>query len=246
MKKYNLIWSDEFNYQGSPDPEKWSFHLGGHGWGNKESQNYTDSLKNCGVEKGLLKICARKENHGNNSYTSARIHTFGKFSFKYGRIAVRARLPEGRGTWPAIWLLGNSIRQGKPWPLCGEIDMMEYAGQRPEEIIFSLHTQAYNHRLDNHRTYTYHVPSLSQEFHEYAMDWTKDYLEFFFDNKPIVRYTRGERLLDTNLEGWPFDDEFFLIINLAIGGTLGGVIDDEIFPACFEIDFVRVYDIIEV
>lgn len=246
MKKEKLIWADEFDYRGAPDPQKWSYHIGGHGWGNNEAQYYTDSLNNCIVEEGMLKIIAHKETYGANQYTSARLHTYGKFSFKYGKILVRARLPEGRGTWPAIWMLGNGIRKGVSWPLCGEIDIMEYAGQNPDEIHFSLHTQAYNHRLDNHRTFVHQTQNMAKEFHEYGLIWKPDYLEFLLDGKAITRFTRGERLMDAVKEGWPFDDEFFIIINLAIGGTMGGTVDDTIFPACFAIDYVRVFELEEV
>ena len=122
-----LIWADEFDYSGSVDPKKWTHQLGGHGWGNEEAQYYTSSPSNCIVQDGVLKIIARREAYENNLYTSARIHTYGKFSFRYGKVLVRARVPKGRGTWPAVWLLGNKVREGKGWPLGGEIDLMEYA-----------------------------------------------------------------------------------------------------------------------
>ncbi|HEY8395601.1 MAG TPA: glycoside hydrolase family 16 protein [Bacilli bacterium] len=243
MSNEKLIWADEFDYTGAPDPKKWTHQFGGHGWGNNEAQYYTDSLENCVVQDGVLKIIARKEKTGDNQYTSARIHTFGNFSFKYGKVLVRARVPKGKGTWPAIWLLGNAVREGKGWPLGGEIDLMEYSGQNPDEVVFSLHTKAYNHHKKNHRTFVYNGFDFSKDFHEYGLVWKPDYIEFLLDGNSVKRFNRGDLPLDTGEEGWPFDSEFFLIINLAIGGSMGGPIDDSIFPVCFEIDYVRVYEV---
>jgi beta-glucanase (GH16 family) len=238
-----LIWADEFDYSGSVDPKKWTHQLGGHGWGNEEAQYYTSSPSNCIVQDGVLKIIARREAYENNLYTSARIHTYGKFSFRYGKVLVRARVPKGRGTWPAVWLLGNKVREGKGWPLGGEIDLMEYAGSEPDRIVFSLHTGAYNHRLNNHRTFVYRGTDFSEDFHEYGIVWKPDCIEFLLDGHAVTRFVRGELPLDHTEEGWPFDSEFFLTINLAIGGSMGGEIDDTIFPASFEIDYVRVYEV---
>ena len=241
--KYKLIWSDEFDYQGKPDSSKWTHDIGGHGWGNKESQFYVDDERACYVQDGKLVIKAFKEKKENCDYISAKIKTYGKFSMQYGRVEVKAKLPKGSGTWPAIWFLGNSIKEGSPWPLCGEIDLMEYVGKDPNKLVFSLHTKAYNHRLNNHRTKVVEIEGISDRFVEYAMNWEKDYIEFFVDGESVVRFNRGERSLDHDVTGWPFDQPFYLILNLAIGGTWGGKIDDSIFPVAFEIEYVRVYEI---
>lgn len=237
MNKYKLIWSDEFDYEGMPDPTKWIFDIGGHGGGNKEAQYYTNDLRNCIVKDGKLIITALREQKEKMHYTSAKICS--KFAFQYGRLEVKAKIPRGRGTWPAIWLLGNNFRHGTSWPMCGEIDLMEHTGKQPNEIIFSLHTDAYNHRLNNHRTFVKRVENVFDQFVEYALEWTQDYIEFFINRTSVVRFLRNNDICD---KCWPFNQKYYLIINLAIGGTLGGEIDDNIFPVNFEIDYVRIYE----
>jgi beta-glucanase (GH16 family) len=245
VTNYKLIWSDDFNYVGKPDPNKWVFDIGGHGGGNLEAQFYTDNSRNCFVEDGKLTITAIKEQIENKEYTSSKIHTFGKFSFQYGRVAVKAKLPRGKGTWPAIWLLADSIHDDKPWPLCGELDVMEHVGRDPYNIVLTLHSQSYNHRLKSQQTITLKVDNCFDEFVEYAMNWKKDSVEYFIDDISVAKFKRNG-IKDENTEiGWPFDQPFHLLINLAIGGTWGGEIDDSIFPVKYEIEYVRIYEIIE-
>lgn len=245
MKKYKLVWSDEFNYSGKPDHKKWNYDIGTgrNGWGNGEAQYYTDNLSNVKVENGKLIISANKEMIGDKNYTSCRLTTFQKKSWKYGRFEIKAKLPSGRGTWPAIWMLPDSFREGSHWPSCGEIDIMEHVGRNHEEIHFSLHTEKYNHIHRTQQTKFLKIHNVTNEFREYAIDWTEDYIEFFIDGETYYKVHKGENGNDTSEAGWPFDQPFYLIINLAIGGYWGGEVDESIFPQNLEIEYVRVYEI---
>ncbi|WP_312395198.1 glycoside hydrolase family 16 protein [Chryseobacterium sp.] len=232
-----LIWSDEFNGKGLPDATKWNYDVGGDGYGNDESQFYTKNrLENARIENGKLIIEARKENWEKNKYTSARLLTKGKFSFQYGTIEVRAKLPKGRGTWPAIWMMSENM---KKWPDDGELDIMEHVGFNQGYIHASVHTQKYNHKIGTQKTDTLMVKDVSEKFHVYKADWTPEKIDVYIDDQKFFTYENKEK----TYEAWPFDQPYFIILNLAVGGFWGGKegIDDRIFPQKYEIDYVRVY-----
>lgn len=233
-----LIWSDEFNYKGLPDSAKWNYDVGGDGYGNNEAQFYTKNrLENARVENGNLIIEARKENWEKNKYTSARLLTRGKFSFQYGTVEVRAKLPKGRGTWPAIWMMSENM---KKWPDDGELDIMEHVGFNQRYIHASVHTKKYNHIIGTQKTDTLIVKDASEKFHIYKADWTPEKIDVYIDDQKIFTYENKEK----TYEAWPFDQPYFIILNLAVGGFWGGKegIDDTIFPQKYEIDYVRVYE----
>jgi beta-glucanase (GH16 family) len=232
-----LVWADEFNYSGLPDTAKWGYEEGLVR--NKEAQYYTRArLKNAHVENGNLTISACKEEFEGAHYTSASLITKGLYEFTYGRIEVRAKLPEGKGTWPAIWTLGaNMSRVG--WPTCGEIDIMEFVGFEPNKVFANVHTKDYNHTRGNGRGGQITAENPYADFHIYAVEWYTDRLDFYFDDKKYYTCPRkGEGIGE-----WPFIEPQYLLINLAIGGTWGGRngIDDAIFPVDYQIDYVRIY-----
>jgi len=232
-----LIWSDEFNGKGLPDAAKWNYDTGGSGFGNEEAQFYTkDRLENARVENGKLIIEARKENRENKHYTSARLLTRGRFAFQYGTVEVRAKLPEGRGTWPAIWMMSEDM---KKWPDDGELDIMEHVGYHQGYIHASVHTNKYNHIIQTQKTDTLFVKEASEKFHVYKADWSPEKIDVYVDDQKFFTYENKEK----SYSAWPFDKPYFLILNLAIGGFWGGKegIDEKIFPQRFEIDYVRVY-----
>lgn len=236
--KRKLVWQDEFNYQGLPDKTKWNYDTGGHGWGNGEAQYYTaNRLENARVEKGCLVIEARKEAIGNNAYTSARLVTKGKGDWTYGHIDVRAKLPRGKGTWPAIWMLGSATPLH--WPDDGEIDIMEEVGYDPGVIHASAHTKKYNHKIGTQKTAITQVPDCSDAFHVYSLDWDAESITMLIDQKPYFHFTNEH----TGNDAWPFHKPFHLLLNIAVGGFWGGKegIDDSVFPQKMEIDYVRVY-----
>ncbi|MCL8537841.1 glycoside hydrolase family 16 protein [Chryseobacterium gallinarum] len=232
-----LIWSDEFNGKGLPDSSKWNYDVGGNGFGNNEAQFYTlNRPENARMENGNLVIEARKERWKNNSYTSARLLTKGKFSFQYGTVEVRAKLPKGRGTWPAIWMMSENM---KKWPDDGELDIMEHVGFNQGYIHASVHTQKYNHIRGTQKTDTLFVKDVSETFHVYKAVWTPEKIDVYVDDMKFFTYENKEKVY----EAWPFDQPCFIILNLAIGGFWGGKegIDDAVFPQKYYIDYVRVY-----
>lgn len=238
-----MIWSDEFNYKGLPDPQKWTYETRGnsYGWGNNEKQYYTEKdSTNAFVSNGSLKIRAIQQVRDGKNYTSARLSTDGLHYFKYGKIEVRAKLPAGRGTWPAIWMLGKNIKT-TPWPACGEIDIMEHVGYDNENIHGTVHTGAYNHMKGTQKGKAIHIDNPYDEFHVYSIQWNKEVIEFLLDGKVYFSFKNEHK----TSEEWPFDQEFYLILNLAIGGNWGGKngIDEAIFPATMEVDYVRVYEL---
>ena len=240
-----LVWSDEFNYTGAPDSSKWNYDIGDGcpnlcGWGNEELEYYTSRTENVRVENGMLIIEARKENYANRRYTSAKLVTRGIVDWQYGRIEVRAKLPSGRGTWPAIWMLPSQRRYGG-WPADGEIDIMEHVGHEPNHVYGSVHTEAYNHRDGTQKTagmMEFEQP-FEKHFHTYTIDWTAERIEFLVDDIPYITFTNEH----ATFAEWPFDAPFYLILNIAVGGSWGGAlgIDDSIWPQRMEMDFVRVY-----
>jgi beta-glucanase (GH16 family) len=232
-----LIWNDEFNGKGLPDSLKWNYDVGGSGFGNEEAQFYTKNrLENARMEKGNLIIEAKKENWENNKYTSARLLTKGKFAFQYGTVEVRAKLPKGRGTWPAIWMMSENM---KKWPDDGELDIMEHVGYNQGFIHASVHTKKYNHIQGTQKTDTLFVKDASEKFHVYKADWTPEKIDVYIDDQKFFTYVNKEK----SNEAWPFDRPYFIILNLAVGGMWGGQkgIDDSIFPQKYYIDYVRVY-----
>lgn len=237
-QEYTLVWSDEFDYTGLPDAEKWGYDVGGDGWGNNELQYYTQNrTENARVEDGHLIIEARKESYGGNNYTSARLITKDKGDWLYGKIEVKAKLPGGTGSWPAIWMLPTDWEYGG-WPSSGEIDIMEYVGYDPGIVHGTVHTEAYNHTLGTQKGAHTTVTDAETAFHVYSMEWTPERIKVFVDDTKYFTF---------NAEGdyttWPFDKRFHLLLNIAVGGSWGGAegIDDEIFPVKMEVDYVRVY-----
>jgi len=240
---WKLIWGDEFNYKGLPDSSKWKYDVGGHGWGNNEKQFYVEnSFENSYVANGKLHIVALKKEYEKLNYTSAKLTTWRKFALQYGKVEVMAKLSRGIGSWPAIWMLPESIRKNEEkWPLCGEIDIMEHVGKDPNVIHASLHTQLYNHMKGTQITHFDSLQNVFDIFHKYGIEWTKDAITFFIDDKIFFKSAKGQDGRIVSNEGWPFDKPYYLILNLAIGGNWGGEIDDTIFPNEMQIDFVRIY-----
>jgi beta-glucanase (GH16 family) len=235
---WTLIWADEFDRDGLPHRGRWDYETGYVR--NDELQYYTFSRhKNARVEDGMLVVEAHKEPYRDYDYTSASLITYGQASWRYGRVEVRAKLPAGVGTWPAIWLLGVNIFQ-VGWPDCGEIDIMENVGFDPESIHAHVHTKAYNHVKGTEKGTSITVAAPYEVFHVYAIEWFEDRIDFFVDETKYFAFQNE----GTGWETWPYDQEFYLIINLAIGGSWGGMggVDDEIFPQRFYIDYVRVYE----
>jgi len=235
-----LVWSDEFDYTGSPNAAKWDYDLGGNGWGNNELQYYTDREENAKVENGNLIITAALESYGGNDYTSARLVTRNKGDWLYGRIEVKAKLPEGRGTWPAIWMLPTDWEYGG-WPNSGELDIMEHVGYDMGYVHQTVHTEAYNHTLGTQRGGDIYVADVHQAYHIYAMNWYEEVVKFYVDNHLVFTFSNEHSGSDT----WPFDQRFHLLLNIAVGGDWGGVegVDITVFPQTFEIDYVRVYEL---
>ena len=235
---WKLIWSDEFNYSGLPDSTKWNYDTGGDGWGNNELEYYTAKrTENARVENGNLVIESRKEKWGKLNYTSARLITKGKGDWKYGRIEVRAKLPKGLGTWPAIWMLGSTTPL--TWPDDGEIDIMEHVGFDPGVIHGSIHCKKYNHVIHTQKTAVTTVSDCMDAFHVYALEWNQDMISIFVDDKKYFTFTNEH----SGYDAWPFSQPMHLLLNIAVGGNWGGQkgVDDSIFPQKMLIDYVRVY-----
>lgn len=239
-----LVWQDEFDTDGLPDPNIWTFETEGNAWnwGNGEDQYYTDSrLENARVEEGVLNIIARREDYQGKKYTSARINSRKSANFLYGRMEVRARIPRGQGIWPAIWMMPTEGVYGG-WPDSGEIDIMEYFGWLPDDSIHSnIHTHAYNHKQGNGKGGSIVVDGIHEEFHSYILEWYPDRLEFYLDDQPVFTYSRPS----DNWEEWPYNRPFYFILNNAVGGDWcrqNGGVDDSIFPQSLQVDYVRVYE----
>jgi beta-glucanase (GH16 family) len=238
----DLVWSDEFDYTGLPDSDKWGYDVGGGGWGNNEDQYYTENrTENARVENGHLIIEARKESYENREYTSARLVTRGKGDWLYGRIEVMAKIPVEAGTWPAIWTLPTDWEYGG-WPASGEMDIMESFtawGIDRTGIHANIHTEAYNHMNGTNKgDHIGDLSDISDNFHLYAVDWYPDRMEFSVDNQYFFTFEN-----EGNWQAWPYDKRFHLILNIAIGGTGGGWIDDSKFNHQMIVDYVRVYDL---
>lgn len=241
-----LIWSDEMDTDGLPDPSKWLYDVGGGGWGNNEAQFYTEGrMENARIENGVMIIEARMEpwpssRNRQNEFTSARLVSRGSGDWLYGRIEVRAKLPAGRGTWPAIWMLPSAQTYGT-WPRSGEIDIMEHVGFDMGRVHGSLHSLAHNWLTETQPTDSIFIETVATDFHVYAIEWAPGEIRFFVDDTEILH----ARDPGTGWEEWPFDQPFHLILNVAVGGFWGGQqgIDPDIWPQRMEIDYVRVYDL---
>ncbi len=239
--EYQLVWADEFDYTGLPDAERWKFDTEGNdvGWGNDEAQFYTEAMEeNARVENGVLYITALKKDHQGKQYTSARLNS--TEAWKYGRIEVSAKVPDGVGTWPAIWMMpgGWSFNDGG-WPDVGEIDIMEHVGHDPGIVHASAHSGDYQWKKGTQKTATIQVPDASESFHTYTLEWTAGALKAFVDDSLYFHY-ENEGLGESK---WPYNKPFFLILNVAVGGEWGRVkgIDEEAFPQTMAVDFVRIY-----
>jgi beta-glucanase (GH16 family) len=234
---YQLVWSDEFDGD-TLDLEKWTYEVNGSGGGNNELQYYTD--QNTVVEDGLLKIIAKKESYNDRDYTSSRITS--DFDFTYGIVEIRTKVPPGRGTWAANWMMPAYPTYGI-WPNSGEIDIMEYVGYMPEVVHSTVHTKLFNHKLGSQKGDTLTIPNLEDAFQVYKVEWLPDKIIFSVDDVEVFTFWPGQYLDCPEFGQWPFDHDFFIILNIAIGGDWGGAegVDDTIFPTTMEVDYVRVY-----
>lgn len=239
---WKLVWDDEFDHPGLPDPSRWSFDVGGDGWGNRELQFYTSARReNARVENGHLIIEARHEPWQGSAYTSARLVSKNKGDWHSGRFEIRARLPGGRGTWPAIWMLPTVWDLGDgEWPDNGEIDIMEHVGYELGLIHASTHSRLNQWRKNTQRTATLMVPDATTAFHTYAMEWESDEIRIYIDER--LYFTSRKNGGDWT--SWPFFRNFYLVLNVAVGGDWGGVkgIDASAFPQRMEVDYVRVFE----
>jgi beta-glucanase (GH16 family) len=238
-----LVWSDEFDKNGEPDPTKWSYDVGtgcpNCGWGNNENQFYTDNRReNARVENGHLIIEARQEKMDYQQYTSARMVSKKKGDWLFGRIEARIKCPVGRGTWPAFWMLPTDWKYGG-WPKSGEIDIMEHVGYLRDSIFGSAHSETFNHTKGTGSTGNIFLNDSEQKFHIYAVEWHADRIDYFVDETKYHTFKNVQKTADE----WPFDQPFHVILNLAVGGNWGGKmgVDAEIWPRKMEVDFVRVY-----
>ncbi|HWN87950.1 MAG TPA: glycoside hydrolase family 16 protein [Chitinophagaceae bacterium] len=229
------VWTDEFSTDGAPDASKWGYDIGGNGWGNNELQYYTDGL-NASINGGILKITAKKESYSGKLYTSARMITKNKADWLYGSFEIKAKLPKGRGTWPAIWMLPTESVYGV-WPNSGEIDIMEHVGYDLNNVHFTLHANAFYG--GNGKGSAKVIATATDDFHLYRLDWAPYGIRGYFDNEKVFEYTNP----NSGYASWPYDKKFHMLLNIAVGGTWGGAqgVDDSVFPATMEIDYVRVY-----
>ena len=237
---YALVWADEFSASGLPDTSKWAYDTGMNkqGWHNHEKQYYSGPrAENAEVRDGKLVITARKEQRatapdwGGQGYTSSRMLTLGKAAWTYGYFEVRARLPCGKGSWPAIWMLNSAV----VWPAGGELDIAELVGREPTKVFSTVHTTAGSGGKGSGAATE--VLDACTAFHTYQMHWTPKQARFGIDGKLHFTHTNA----GTGKDQWPFDTPQFLILNIAVGGDFGGAVDDSIFPLTMEVDYVRVY-----
>lgn len=235
---YTLVWSDEFNDPkfDMPDENNWWYEVWAPGFVNNELQRYVagkkGDKKTAEIANGILKIHAIKDG---NEVISARVNT--KESWTYGYFEARLKLPKGKGTWPAFWMMP---KQDSAWPGCGEIDIMEEVGYHPDYTSSSIHCAAYNHVMGTQRTAETYTPGAEGEFHVYALEWTEDYIRTYVDGKQLLNFPNDKKG-DNNT--WPFSKPFYLKLNLAWGGDWGGAmgVDESFLPATYEIDYVRVF-----
>ena len=226
---YNdLVWEDDFNTEGAPDAANWTYDLGAGGWGNGEAQTYTNSAENVKVEDGSLKIIAKSD--GNGGYTSARLKSEGLKEFTFGRYEIRAKLPASQGTWPAIWMLGANFPTVS-WPAAGEMDIMEQKGGDKNTVLSTIHYPG--NSGGDAPTQSTTLTTSTTEFHNYTLEWSETEIKFAIDDK--VYHTLA------NDAALPFNADFFLILNVAMGGTLGGTIAPDFTEDMMEIDYIKVF-----
>ena len=234
----NLVLEENFE-NGEIDSSLWSFETGTgqNGWGNNELQYYTDRSENVKVEDGKLIITARKESFQGSSYTSARMITKDKFDIKYGRIEARMKMPWGRGLWPAFWMLGANIDE-VGWPQTGEIDIMEYRGQDPNIVHGSVHGPGYSAGNSITKSFELNNDRLDTGFHKYGIEWNENFINFYIDDSLYNQISPN----DVTGE-WVFDKPFFMLVNMAVGGTfVGSPSGDTVFPQTLEVDYIRVFE----
>ncbi len=234
----NLVLDENFDTDGAPNSQVWGFDIGTgeNGWGNQELQYYTDRPENVTIQNGILLITARQESFENSQYTSARLLTKDKFEQQYGRFEARIRLPFGQGIWPAFWMLGADIDEN-PWPGAGEIDIMEYRGQNPTVLIGSVHGPGYSGGEAISKEYTLENDRFDTGFHIFGIEWGPEFVNFYVDD---VLYNQ---ITPEDVTGpWVFDKPFYILMNLAVGGTFVGSPNAETeFPQTMLVDYVRVY-----
>jgi beta-glucanase (GH16 family) len=240
--EWSLVWSDEFENDGAPDPRIWTYEVGNWGWGNREPEYYTeDRRENARCEDGKLIVEARKDRK-DGGWSSARITTSGRLSFLYGRIEFRAKTSAGDGCWPAVWLLGDAYRDEISWPYCGEVDILEAVGRNIDDETgagktgFACHTRAYYFKQKNHISSHIQVEDLTTRFHDYVMEWTPESIQIFFDGKPVYLYDHTANELE-----FPFNHPQNFIINIAMGGSNGRAIDPALTAQRIELEYLRVY-----
>lgn len=245
-KKYSFktepIWADEFEYTGLPNPEKWGYDIGGSGWGNNELQYYTNKPENASLAEGMLTITARREPTEGREYSSSRLITKNKGDFLYGRFEIKARLPTGKGTWPAIWMLPTDWEYGG-WPKSGEIDIMEHVGYDQDRVHITVHTEAFNHGIGTQLGQNKIIRGASSDFHLYRVDWTPADIKGYIDDQLVFTFINSGK----GYKEWPFDKRFHLLLNIAVGGNWGGAqgVDPDVYPQSMVIDYVRVYELVE-
>lgn len=244
IEKRSLVWADEFEVAGAPDTSRWGYDLGDGcpdvcGWGNNELQYYTNRPENVRVEDGKLLIEAHRESFEGKEYTSTRLVSKNKGHWQYGYIEARAKLPQGTGTWPAIWMLPTDWVYGG-WPASGEIDIMEHVGFNQNMVYGTVHTKAFNHNIGTHKGDSLALEDVHNSFHLYAIDWSPDKIDFLIDGELYNTFENE----GTGYEAWPFDKPFHLLINLAVGGDWGGTkgVDENLWPQRLEVDYIRVYE----
>lgn len=240
-KEYVLVWADEFDTPGLPDASKWFLETEAPengGWYNNELQHYTDRIENAQVSEGTLKIIAKKEVYTHNGstqqFTSARFNS--KFHFTYGKVVVRAKLPKMQGTWPAIWALGTNLNE-VGWPKCGEIDIMEQLFEDHLSIQSAVHVGG--RYGDDPARKQVAVTDVTENFHDYGMIWTPEKIDFTIDGDVFFTYEPQDRSIDF----WPFKADQYLLLNVAVGGSLGGDVASDFTQDQMEVDFVRVYQL---
>lgn len=233
-----LVMQDEFDVDGAPDSDLWSYDIGtgNNGWGNNELQYYSDRPENIVVEDGMLKITALNESFMGSSYTSARIKTQGKYEQTYGRFEARMKLPWGQGLWPAFWMLGANIDEVS-WPNCGEIDIMEYRGQEPTINSASVHGPGYSGGEAITKRYDLGNDRFDTSFHVFGIEWGPEYINYYVDDVLFHQITPEDAT-----GAWVFDKPFFLLLNMAVGGSfVGSPNADTVFPQTLYVDYIRVY-----
>lgn len=241
-----LVWSDEFDGPSgsAPDSTKWTYDMGGRGWGNNELETYTDHAQNARLQDGMLIIQALKETFAGSDgitrhYTSARLKTQGLFRQTYGRVEARIKIPYGQGLWPAFWMLGDDIAKVR-WPKCGEIDIMENIGREPSIIHGTIHGPGYSGSSGISASYSLPADQrFADDFHIFAVEWEPKVIRFYVDTSLYKTTTSADLPSGTT---WVFDHPFFVILNVAVGGDWPGSPDSStVFPQTMQVDYVRVY-----